>query len=56
MAKRAVKALVIGDLGKLACLNSVQDNALLLTPFAQAGTDKFGAIIGTVGHGTRLSA
>jgi hypothetical protein len=44
-AKRAVEAFDIGILSQLAGLNLVQDNAMLLKPLAQTGTDKFGSVV-----------
>jgi hypothetical protein len=43
-AKRAVEAPNVCILCRLARLNPVQGNALLLAPLGQPGVDKFGAI------------
>lgn len=43
-AKRAVEAFDVGILRRLAQLNPVQDNTLLLTPLAQFSAAKFRAV------------
>jgi hypothetical protein len=45
MAKGAIKAFGIGILRRLAGLNPVHDNALLLKSLAQVGTDELGSVI-----------
>jgi len=44
-AKRAVKASEVGILGRLAGLDSVQSNVLLLTSLTQPGAAKLWSII-----------
>ena len=44
-AKRTVEAFNIDVLSRLARLNPVQGNTLLLTPLAQTGADKLGPVV-----------
>lgn len=53
--KRAVEAFDIGVLRRLAGLNPVQSNALLLTPFPQTGANKFRSIVGAQLHGSTMA-
>ena len=54
-AKRAVEALDISILGRLARLNPVQGNALLLALLAQADTDELGPVVGAQLHGRAMA-